>query len=145
MSAYVDQSDPILRTQFQKLLNEYRDLALSEADEEQKMTEVANTMKQIALTIMDRRLLELADNPTLFPNHIIRRRKSSARPTHGESDCRAFKKYGSCKRGNRCIWRHDPKYKRKKEDSSANHSQQASKDESQVPAHHRQEHIWSYN
>ena len=110
MSTYANQSIPNLERKLGQLLMKHRELDLANRREE--MVEVSTMMSDIALAINTKKL--------------------SARLINGKSDCRAFKKYGSCKRGNRCIWKHNPIYKREY-GSVANHAQEE-KSEEVVPA-----------
>ena len=110
MSTYVNQSIPNLERKLGQLLMKHRELDL--ANRRKEMVEVSTMMSDIALAINTKKL--------------------SARLINGKSDCRAFKKYGSCKRGNRCIWKHNPIYKREY-GSVANHAQEE-KSEEVVPA-----------
>ena len=95
-----------LELQMQNLTRKDGELASINGDHIEAMALVATTMKEIVMVIIDKRLQALTSSPDVLP-------KLSARPPRRESDCRAFKKYGSCKRGNRCWWKHDPLYKRK--------------------------------
>ena len=102
-----------LELQMQNLTRQYGELASANGDHTEAMALVATTMKEIGMVIIDKRLQALTSCPDVLP-------KLSARLPKRESDCRAFKKYGSCKRGNRCWWKHDPQYKVKKKISVAN-------------------------
>ena len=112
-----------LEKHLEQLMDRYATHATAKETEE--MATVADLMKQVGAAIN----IKKSDVPetemevaTLDSN----KTKSnfcpifSARPPKRESDCRAFKKYGSCKRGNRCWWKHDPRYKVKKKISVAN-------------------------
>ena len=106
MSTYANQSIPNLERKLGQMLMKHRELDLANRREE--MVEVSTIMSDIALAINTKKL--------------------SARLINGKSDCRAFKKYGSCKRGNRCIWKHNPIYKREY-GSVANHAQEEKSEE----------------
>lgn len=88
-----------------QLLMKYRELGLEGRAEEK--AEVATMMKDIGMAIEAQKSKPPTALPTAFQTY-------SARPPKRESDYRAFKKYGSCKRGNRCWWKHDPQYRDKK-------------------------------
>ena len=88
------------------VMDKYSDLDMKDGDNSTALSKLSRQMKELGEAIEAKKSRASTAFPAAF--HSL-----PARPPKRESDCRAFKKYGSCKRGNRCWWKHDPRYRDK--------------------------------
>ena len=106
MSAYANLPLSALEKHLDTVMEKYSDLDLQEGDNSTALSKLSFQMKELGEAIEVKKSRASIAFPAAF--HSL-----PARPPKRESDCRAFKKYGSCKRGNRCWWKHDPRYRDK--------------------------------
>ena len=106
MSAYTNLPLSALEKHLDTVMEKYSDLDLQEGDNSTALSKLSFQMKELGEAIEAKKSRASITFPAAF--HSL-----PARPPKRESDCRAFKKYGSCKRGNRCWWKHDPRYRDK--------------------------------
>ena len=117
MSVYIYLPLSCLEKQLGNLLSKWVDLELAEGDNSTTLKKLSAIMKELDEAIETKKnnslkpKVEVATPLTLTPAVLT---SVPARPLKRESHCRAFKKYGSCKNGNRCWWKHDPRFKAKK-------------------------------
>ena len=74
---------------------------------------VPTDISQKARVYMDRVKSSETETPTEPTFKVVLGKKRSA------SDCFSFKKHGECKRGEKCRYKHDPKYSKKKKTESS--------------------------
>ena len=114
MSVYINLPLSCLEKQLADLLNKWIDLELAEGDNSTALKKLSDLMKELGEAIEKKKYnslkpeVKVATPSTLAPAVLY---SVPARPLKRESHCRAFKKYGSCKKGNRCWWKHDPRYR----------------------------------